>query len=593
MRSSKQIMFAILVAAAVIALSSVRAYAAAPVNDGFSAAQTLSGLSGSVTGTNVDATKQAGEPTHAWNPGGSSVWYKYVATGNGVLTIDTLNSSLDTLLAVYTGTTLNNLQLVAANDDLQTATHFSGSSKVVFGIQTGTTYYIVIDGSRNATGIVEEATFELTFAVTDAPANDTFGLALSAHSLSPARNFRYLTATNQGASKQFGEPDHAGNTGGKSIWYRLNLFSSGHRSVTFTLEGRSVANPATTVPSAIAIYKGDSVNSLTPVASTTAYYGQIGRLVCLLDPDQDYYIAIDSLDGGAGVTPANFLLGFGATKSRKVPDWDRDGAADLSVFRPNNGTWYTLESSTGIVRGFQWGANGDRPMFNHFDGDDKADYSVYRPDTQIWHGYRTFDNTYLPFSWGNENDIPLTINQINGGFIRGYAAAFRPATGNWYIRSSPDTITFKFGQNGDIPMTIDVNGDGTDEVAVFRPSDGTWYVADSRTGAPVLTQQFGTNGDTPVPADFDGDGKIDLAVFRPSNRTWYILQTTNGQVRAAVFGLSTDIPQPADYGGDGMDDIAVFRPSTGTWHYLRSLNNAQVTIAFGATGDLPVTGLRY
>lgn len=589
MRFSKQILFTAIIAAALIGFCTVEARAAAPVNDGFSAAQTLSGLSGSVTGTNVDATKQAGEPTHAWNRGGSSVWYKYVATGNGVLTVDTLNSSFDSLLAVYTGTTLNNLLLVAANDDVQTATLISGSSQVVFGIQTGMTYYIVVDGNRSAAGIVEEDDFTLNFAVTDAPANDTFGVALSASSLSGAPNFRYHTATNMGASKQFGEPNHAGNTGGKSIWFRLNVFSTGHRSVTFTLEGRSVANPATTVPSAIAIYKGDSVNALTPVASTVAYYGQIGRLVVLVEPNQDYYIAVDGLDGGAGVTPANFLIGFGATKNRKAPDLDRDGAADLSVYRPANGTWYTLESSTGTVRGFQWGANGDRPLFNHFDGDDKSDYSVYRPDAQVWHGYRTLDNTYSPFSWGNENDIPLTINQLNGGFIRGYAVAFQPASGIWNIRSSPQPIAFQFGQNGDIPLTIDVDGDGTDEVAVFRPSNGTWYVADSRTGAPIRSQQFGSNGDTPVPADFDGDGKIDLAVFRPSNHTWYILQTTNGQVRTVDFGFSTDIPQPADYAGDGFDDIAVFRPSNGTWYYRKSLSSGMVTVPFGLGTDKPVS----
>ena len=47
----------------------------APGNDSFASATQLSGTSLSVTGSNVGATKQAGEPNHAGNFGGHSVWY--------------------------------------------------------------------------------------------------------------------------------------------------------------------------------------------------------------------------------------------------------------------------------------------------------------------------------------------------------------------------------------------------------------------------------------------------------------------------------------------------------------------------------------
>ena len=47
---------------------------ALPANDNFSAAQTISGGQGTTNGTNIRATKETGEPNHAGNAGGASVW---------------------------------------------------------------------------------------------------------------------------------------------------------------------------------------------------------------------------------------------------------------------------------------------------------------------------------------------------------------------------------------------------------------------------------------------------------------------------------------------------------------------------------------
>ena len=52
-----------------------------PANDNFANAQVISGASGTVTATNVGAGKEAGEPDHADNPGGASIWYAWTAPG--------------------------------------------------------------------------------------------------------------------------------------------------------------------------------------------------------------------------------------------------------------------------------------------------------------------------------------------------------------------------------------------------------------------------------------------------------------------------------------------------------------------------------
>lgn len=69
-----------------------------------------------VRDNNVRTTKEPGERTHAFNAGGKSVWWSWVAPSNGLYRLDTTGSSFDTLLAVYTGSALNALTLVGEHD---------------------------------------------------------------------------------------------------------------------------------------------------------------------------------------------------------------------------------------------------------------------------------------------------------------------------------------------------------------------------------------------------------------------------------------------------------------------------------------------
>lgn len=123
-----------------------------PPNDNFGAAQKLEGDSGSVSGTNVDATREPGEPNHAGNSGGHSVWYSWSQFSfNGPVTVDTSGSSFDTLLAVYTGSSVRALAAVASNDDAA----FDRTSSVTFTMTAGTNYYIAVDGANGATGNIK------------------------------------------------------------------------------------------------------------------------------------------------------------------------------------------------------------------------------------------------------------------------------------------------------------------------------------------------------------------------------------------------------------------------------------------------------
>jgi hypothetical protein len=115
--------------------------------DDFVTAVPLVGNSVTASGSNVGMSKETGEPNHAGNPGGKSMWFRWTAPGSGPVTITTSGSGFDTVLAVYTGSTITGLTGVASD-------HNSGGltdrSIVHFSATAGTTYNIAVDGYNGA-----------------------------------------------------------------------------------------------------------------------------------------------------------------------------------------------------------------------------------------------------------------------------------------------------------------------------------------------------------------------------------------------------------------------------------------------------------
>ena len=153
-------------------LSQVVTAVTAPVNDNFANRITLTGTTATTTGTNVNATKQTGEPKHAGSTGGKSVWWTWTAPSSGTVTIDTTGSSFDTLLAVYTGTSVNALTSVpnGSNDDNPAGGMYT--SLVKFPVTSGVVYQIAVDGYNALAGNIT-LHVNLTVPVPAVPTNVT------------------------------------------------------------------------------------------------------------------------------------------------------------------------------------------------------------------------------------------------------------------------------------------------------------------------------------------------------------------------------------------------------------------------------------
>ncbi|MDQ4119999.1 MAG: Ig-like domain-containing protein [Acidobacteriota bacterium] len=274
--------------------------------------------------------------------------------------------------------------------------------------------------------------------------------------------------------------------------------------------------------------------------------------------------------------------------ARTLFDYDGDGKADLSVFRPSVGAWYISNSSNNAFFGTNFGQNGDLIAPADFDGDGRTDISVFRAG--FWYRINSSNNQFVGLQFGLAEDIPVPADFDGDG--RTDIAVFRPSNSTWYrINSSNNQfVGFKWGTTGDKPLAGDFDGDGRSDYAVFRPSAGSWYILRS-TDNSFYGVNFGSSEDIPTPADYDGDGKTDISVFRPSVGSWYRINSRDNQFFGQQFGISEDKPVAADYDADGKADIAVFRPSAGTW-YLQRSTAGFTGVQFGITSDVP-TPTRY
>ena len=153
----------------------VRRLEAQPANDSFANRTTVTLAAPTVTGSNVGATKEPGEPTPTGKVGGKSVWWSWVAPASGLVKINTYGSSFDTLLGVYTGSLVSSLTLVAANDDGGQG----NTSLVSFNSVAGTEYQIAVDGLNATSGSIVLNLDALAAITGPASATGTVSIAFS------------------------------------------------------------------------------------------------------------------------------------------------------------------------------------------------------------------------------------------------------------------------------------------------------------------------------------------------------------------------------------------------------------------------------
>jgi hypothetical protein len=124
-----------------------------PLNDNFAAASSLS-VPGTASDNTTGATREVGELAPCGSIG-STVWYRVVPDRSGILTANTANSAFDTVLALYTGSSLSGLTNVACNDDGANNTQGDGTSYLTVTVVGGRTYYLQLGGYNGDSGAAQ------------------------------------------------------------------------------------------------------------------------------------------------------------------------------------------------------------------------------------------------------------------------------------------------------------------------------------------------------------------------------------------------------------------------------------------------------
>jgi hypothetical protein len=242
------------------------AFAEPPSNDNFAEAEDFgSTFPLATTFSNVEATEEAGDPHVVLSPSEHSVWFRWEAPSNGPVAVDTCRSEFATTLAVFTGSTLNGLTEIGKDTNTD-GRYCADATGVGFQAVAGIVYSIMVAGNGfhfpEAPAPTTQGSFELRLAPIPLPPNDDF--------VNPKPTGPSVTTFNDGAftsyatwsdgftwnaTKEPGEPNHAGDPGGASVWYRWTAPRSGPTEVG------ACASPNVL----LSVYTGDAVNALTEV----------------------------------------------------------------------------------------------------------------------------------------------------------------------------------------------------------------------------------------------------------------------------------------------------------------------------------------
>ena len=299
-------------------------------NDFFSQSKVLNRGGGSTTGTNEDATKESDEPI-TYGSTNATKWYRFTPATSSSVTIDLSGSAFDTVLGVYTGSSVSQLILIAKDDD----SGDGSASKLTFNATEGVSYKIQVGSYGYTTGSITLAWGTSTVCSYDYPTNDQIlgAIRISGSGVSCV-DTSYATTTSSF------EPFYSSTD--YSIWYVIKPKQS--TTVTLDLSGSefdtflSVHRTSVLPPG----YYSDLATVAYDDDSGDGYASRISDLS--ISPGYWYYVRVAGLGWSRGDSKLTWTIGGRPSEPTNVTASAAESSATISWDAPNYDGGSTITS---------------------------------------------------------------------------------------------------------------------------------------------------------------------------------------------------------------------------------------------------------
>lgn len=380
---------------------------------------------------NREATKETGEPNHAGRKGGKSIWFTWVAPASGVVKFSARGSGFDTLLAAYTGDSVDKLgqvSLTSADDDR--GGFFT--SEIQFNAVQGVGYAVAVDGYEGASGDIV-----LRWMLDVGGSLPQLVLEPRSQAVGPGDSVQ-LNVNYEGGTAQwfrFGSPTEVT---GKS--YTIDKINESHVGRYYVLVSGQERHELTTVPANIQI-------NLTDDKTDTNAFAHDKLMMAMSDRDPKEQTGKGPMvanSASRGYTTTQIFSTIGSTKDPGEPNHAGvpGGASEWFVYSP---------PESGMMNVTTDGSNYDTVV------------AVY---TSSGFGYDTFNLVASSNRPGNGNDRArfeteagisyfIAVDGVGGasGTVKLNIHLGNPCT----ISSQPQSVTVGAGTNA----TFSVVGSGT------------------------------------------------------------------------------------------------------------------------------------
>lgn len=212
---------------------------------------------------------------------------------------------------------------------------------------------------------------------------------------------------------------------------------------------------------------------------------------------------------------------------------------------------------------------------------------LFDPAGSTWY-LRDAGGSTTAFAFGEEGDVPLVGDWDGDGVDT--SGVYRPGQGRLVVRNGSEPIGYVYSMPaGGMPVVADTDGDGRDTVSIGR--FGRLYVMDGLGSGPASLDgrdpfpiDLPPGTDQLVGGDFDGDGADEIVAVHQG------VVELMGPGRGGVLGdVGSALAVAGDWDGDGVDTLGTYD----TWQsefVLHGSESATSSLPYGAPGMLPVAG---